>query len=75
MFIQDRRRRTDSPVGRVGGRQIVNIFNWGWQFIMAHELCHGLGFHHEQTRPDRDTYVRIETANVKAGTLHNFNEE
>ena len=33
-----------------------------------HELLHALGFAHEQTRPDRDTYVRVNYANIESGS-------
>ena len=33
-----------------------------------HELLHALGFAHEQTRPDRDTYVRVNYANIQSGS-------
>jgi hypothetical protein len=35
--------------------------------IVMHEFLHALGFAHEQTRPDRDTYVRIYPENIEAG--------
>lgn len=54
----------NSPVGRQGGQQIINIVSWGTQIIIVHELYHSLGFWHEQAAPDRDTYVTINFANV-----------
>lgn len=54
----------NSAIGRQGGRQIINIFDWGNEFIMDHELAHAVGFVHEQTRPDRDAFVRINSANI-----------
>jgi hypothetical protein len=54
----------NSQVGMVGGSQTVNIFNWNFTFIMCHELMHALGVWHEQSRPDRDTYVTINTGNI-----------
>jgi len=42
--------------------------------IVAHELGHTIGLHHEQCRPDRDDYVTIEENNVQKGMLENFDE-
>jgi len=38
-----------------------------------HELGHALGMAHEQSRPDRDKYVKIHWNNIKSGMAHNFN--
>lgn len=54
----------NSPVGRQGGGQTINIFNWNSQIIICHEIFHSLGFWHEQSRPDRNTYVTINLENV-----------
>ncbi|CAF3890134.1 unnamed protein product [Adineta steineri] len=40
--------------------------------VALHELLHALGFAHEQTRTDRDTYVRVYYENIEVGQAHNF---
>lgn len=71
VHIQDSTENS-SMVGMQEGSQVINIFNWGWRFIMAHELAHTLGLWHEQSRPNRDDYVIIETQCIQDGQAHNF---
>lgn len=40
--------------------------------IAMHEMLHVLGQMHEQSRPDRDDYVTIESDNIQEGMEHNF---
>lgn len=35
--------------------------------IVQHEVLHALGFHHEQARSDRDSFVNILTENIQSG--------
>ncbi len=66
---------SSSSVGMNGdGVQNVNIWidHWDEYGVVAHELCHALGFHHEQSRPDRDEFVRIEFQNIPENREHNF---
>ncbi|XP_076824442.1 uncharacterized protein LOC143470291 [Clavelina lepadiformis] len=46
-----------------------NCEHWS---IVAHELLHAFGFRHEQSRPDRDEYVKLHLENVREGSKHNF---
>lgn len=62
----------NSLVGRAGGPQNVNIFNWNVRFIIVHEIMHAMGSYHEQSRPDRNTFVQINVANIEPGALNNF---
>src|SRR5262249_23917128 len=66
----------NSQVGMVGGQQIINIVSWDSRFTIVHELLHCLGFYHEHTRPDRNTFVQINCNNVQGGcngTIFNDN--
>ena len=58
-----------SSVGMNGGRQTLQIFNWNSPFIVAHELAHALGMWHEQSRPDRDDYIQVNSTKI----LHRAN--
>lgn len=61
-----------SYIGRQGGGQNVTIVSWSVPMVICHELLHALGFHHEQSRPDRNTYVTVHTGNICPGESHNF---
>jgi len=53
-----------SAVGHEGGQQVLEMRNWWSQPIIQHEAAHTLAVKHEQSRPDRDTYVDIRLGNV-----------
>ena len=40
--------------------------------VLWHELWHAFGFFHEQSRPDRDDFVKINVGNIVPGLEGNF---
>ncbi len=61
-----------ADIGRQGGRQTVNLVERNPVGVIVHETGHTLGFWHEHTRPDRDTYVTVHWGNIRAGLEGNF---
>lgn len=66
-----------SKVGRKGGKQEVKIKGWdtpGWcpPGSIAHEFLHAAGIWHEQSREDRNSFVRILRGNIISGKGGNF---
>jgi meprin B len=73
-----------SYVGKqaASGAQLISIkipnsagtSNCAYTGIVAHELTHALGFWHEQSRADRDSYIRINYANIDSSQAYNFDK-
>lgn len=65
---------SDSYVGRQGGRQAINLadFVQYQPSAIIHEIGHSIGLLHEQQRPDRDTYVNINTSNLTSSGQAQF---
>ncbi|XP_025085563.1 uncharacterized protein LOC112558985 isoform X1 [Pomacea canaliculata] len=62
-----------SSVGRRGGQQQVTLGEGCYaKGIILHELMHALGFWHEHSRPDRDSFIVIVWDNIASEHRSNF---
>jgi hypothetical protein len=63
-----------SLLGKQGGQQPLNLQANGCvtRGIVQHEFLHALGFYHEQSRPDRDSFVRINYENIDPKDNYQF---
>ena len=61
-----------SYLGRIGGQQPIFLKEDCGPKEIRHEALHALGFVHEQSRKDRDQYVKINWENIKEGFENQF---
>jgi Astacin (Peptidase family M12A) len=65
-----------SQIGRRGGQQETNLQpNACTTGNAIHEIGHVLGLWHEQSRHDRDQYIKINWQNIDPRARHNFDQQ
>lgn len=75
LIENDNRNSVRGDVGYGTGVRTLVMNAWtsaSVEGIIVHELGHSLGLKHEHQRPDRNTYVSIDTSIIQQGTLGNF---
>ncbi len=64
----------EAIVGRAGGEQNVGGSAQCTVATILHEMGHTVGLWHEQSRPDRNTYISVNYNNLIKGSISNFNQ-
>ena len=64
----------NSWVGMIGGEQAVNIGDECSDLALIHEIGHAIGFWHEQSRNDRDQYLKVQFDNVNLACVYNYDK-
>jgi len=65
-----------SPVGMTGGQNRITLASGCWsRSTVIHEIGHSIGLHHEQSRPDRDSYIKVRWENIPDHIEYNFKKQ
>lgn len=71
LVFRDVGQHCSSYIGRIGGAQTVHVNGCGRGSVL-HEVLHAAGFHHEQSRGDRDQYITIMWDDIQDSERSNF---
>ncbi len=61
-----------SSIGMIGGEQKIRTDDKCETGTLVHEIGHTVGLWHEQSRRDRDRFVRVVYQNIAQGSLRDF---
>jgi hypothetical protein len=65
-----------SPVGMTGGQNRITLASGCWsRSTIIHEIGHSIGLHHEQSRPDRDGFIKVHWENIPDRIEYNFKKQ
>ena len=56
-------------IGRIGGAQIIHCAINCSVSVLLHEMGHSTGLYHEQSRPDRNTYVTVNYSHIQTNQM------
>jgi uncharacterized protein (TIGR02145 family) len=71
-FRGDKPGRCASSVGMINGEQPIHAGEFCSFGSVIHEILHAAGMWHEQSRPDRDNYIRINYGNIHENYFNAF---
>jgi hypothetical protein len=63
-----------SYIGRVGGAQPIKLGGSCTTGAIIHEIGHTVGLYHEQSREDRNSWIKVLTSNFSLASLINFSQ-
>lgn len=72
LFLSSGSGVNSTNLGREPGQNDISLSedaSWG---VVVHEICHRLGFWHENAHPDRDRFLKINWHNIRQGKCRQF---